>query len=105
MLTTNHASQIMASQISADFSIHRPLPYASSSPAEVTIKNHPYIAKMRAIKPRIPKTRFVTHLMTSNNESFLSPSFTPVTFICLIAEIDSEPPLCRQKENSFPPFA
>lgn len=105
ILTTNQASQIIASQIRADFSIHRQLLYLSSSPAEVTIKNHPYIAKIKAINPRTPKTRFVTHLITFNNSSFFSPSFTPVTLICFIAEIDSEPPLCRQKEKSFPQFA
>lgn len=102
ILTTNHARPIIASQIRADFKIHRHLLYASSSPAAVTIKNHQYIPKTSAIKPRIHNTRFVTHLITSNKESFLSPSFTPVTFICLIAETDSEPPLCRQKEKSFP---
>ena len=98
-LTTNRASQIITNQINADFITDHHLVYLSSSPAEVSIKNHPYISIINAISAKIPSNQFVVSLITSRSQSFLSPS-THQTLIFLIDFTASVPFLWYQKLKS-----
>lgn len=69
ILITNQAIPIKIKPVAACFKIVNHFLYPSSSPAEVTIRNHPYIRISNAISARIPRIQFTAHLMTLTKES------------------------------------
>jgi hypothetical protein len=71
-LTIIQDSQIIARPIPAYLSTLSPLLYFFSSPADVTIKNHPYRQNTKATVARIPSNQLTAFLRVSKNADHVS---------------------------------